>query len=77
MIGAMTFGCLFIGALVFTKYLKHFEIRNLIMIGILINVIGCFMGLIQSLRWNLDIGLDDLTFVIFTTTITDTLILAF
>jgi len=77
MLGVMAFVCLLIGALAFTKYLRHFEIRNLIMIGIFINVIGCFMGLIQSLRWNLDIGLDDLTFVIFTTTITDTLILAF
>ncbi|CDW91088.1 UNKNOWN [Stylonychia lemnae] len=77
MIGVLAFFCLFVGAFAFTKYLRHFEIRSLIILGIIINTTGCAMGLLQALRYNLVLGIDDVTFVVFTSTITDTLGLAF
>eukprot|EP00347_Sterkiella_histriomuscorum_P014137 403362023 len=76
MLGVLSFISLLFGVLLYTRFFRQKEFRTMLTYGIYMNIFGCVMGLTQALRYNLLIGIDDITFVIFTSSITDTLQLA-
>ena len=77
MLGVLGNICLLAGVVLYSKFFKRKEVRSMLLYAIIMNTLGCFMNLIQALRWNLAWGINDLGFVIFTSSITDTLTLAF
>jgi hypothetical protein len=56
--------CLFLGVIVYRKYLIHSEVRTLIKFAIGMFLVAGVMGLIYSLRWNLKLGISDITMLV-------------
>ncbi len=63
--------------ILYNRFLKQVEIRTLFKYSILIGFIGSVFTLMFVLRLNLALGINDLVFIVFTSTIVDTLNLAF
>ena len=62
----MAFACLFIGTLVFNKFLTQHEYWKLILYGSLISLIFAPFGFILIFRINLKWGIPDMALIIFT-----------
>eukprot|EP00347_Sterkiella_histriomuscorum_P010122 403377520 len=71
------FFALFLGTLMYNKYFKDVETRQNLLRAAYINIFGCIVSVIFTLRLNVKYGIDDLTLIIFTSVVTDTLSLAF
>jgi len=74
LLGACMF---FISMLIYKACLTGYETRTLTMVSIFISSIGSVFTIMFVLRWNLKLGIPDLWFVIFTSTITDVVAMAF
>jgi hypothetical protein len=73
-IGFITLG---LGVLVFSKFFVGHETRTLLRGAVLISFLGNFFSLIQTTRFNLVLGIDDVVFIIFTSVVTEVLSLGF
>jgi hypothetical protein len=66
------------GTLLYNKYFKDFEIRSLLQMSQLCSVMGALINLVLILRLNITVlGINDLSFVVLTSIISDTMSLAF
>ena len=77
MLTLLSFVTLLSGTLAYERLLNNFEVRKLMRWNINIGIISCAIELIFAMRLNLAMGISDLTFVIFSSMITDTLSTAF
>ena len=67
------FATLLLGTMIYNKYLKEREYRDLMKWSFYIGFVGALTGLIFAMRWNVAVGINDLVFIIFTGIVTDTL----
>jgi hypothetical protein len=74
LLGAVMF---FVSMIIYKTCLTGYETRTLTKVSIFISGIGSVFTLMFVLRWNLKLGIPDLWFVIFTSTIADTVAMAF
>ena len=74
MLSIIGFASLLAGIIIFNKYLKQKEVRNMLKYAILISFIGQVFSLLFALRLTY---INDVAFVIVTSSVTDTLGLAF
>lgn len=77
MLTLLGFVTLLTGTLAFERYFKQHEVRQLMLWNSIMGVIGGFITLIFAMRLNLTFGISDLSFVILSSLITDTLSTAF
>jgi hypothetical protein len=73
----LAYVCLFLSTMIYTRYLKDLEFWVCLQIAQGCALTGILMNLLFVLRFNLIIGIPDIIFVIFTSTITGTLAMAF
>lgn len=77
MLTLIGFITLLTGTMAYERWLKNYEVRKLLQWNLMIGTLGCFIQLIFATRLNLALGLSDLSFVIVSSVITDTLSTAF
>lgn len=77
MLTLIGFITLLTGTMAYERFLKNYEVRKLLKWNLVIGSIGCFIQLIFATRLNLALGISDLSFVIVSSIITDTLSTAF
>jgi hypothetical protein len=76
MLSVLAFVTLLMGTMLYNRHLRHREFRQLMIWAIQISFISGIFGLLFVLRINVMIGINDLVFIIFTSIVTDTLILS-
>jgi Na+/melibiose symporter-like transporter len=69
--------CGVIGVLIYTAFLREVEVRTIIMWNYVIGVFGAILNYLFAKRYNKRWGIDDLTFIIFTTIVFGSLSTAF
>jgi hypothetical protein len=74
LIGSFT---LFFGTLIYNKWFQEWEVRTVYFIAMCISLVGTLTTLMQYTRMNIKMGISDLTFVIGTNVVTNTLTTAF
>lgn len=77
MLSLIGFLALLLGTILYNRYFKAREIRQLLEWAIYLGFIGCATNLMFALRINLLLGISDLAFIISTSTVVDTFSLAF
>ena len=68
---------LLMSSVLYNYYLNRFPIRRLAFLSVGISFFGCFLKISLVLRWNLDWGIGDFVFLLFSTLVTTTLVLSF
>lgn len=58
--------CTMIGALIYKACFRATDTRLVVFFGQIIGIIGAFFSYVQAKRWNLEIGIDDITYLFFT-----------
>lgn len=76
MLTLVAFCTLLLGTMLYNRFLKDKEFRDLMKWAIYITFFSSIVGLLFVLRINLLIGINDLVFIIFTSVVTDTLVLS-
>ena len=78
MLNIVAYLSLLAGILMYNRYFKHWEVRNLLKYSFFIGFAGQLMNLVFILRLNQRwFGISDVVFTMVTTSVTDTLVLAF
>ena len=77
MLNLVAFIALLCGAVIYNSYLQQWEIRTLLQISQVCNLLSSLTTLMVVLKWNRLIGMSDLMFVFLTQTFSQTLSLAF
>jgi hypothetical protein len=78
MLNILAYMSLLAGILMYNRYFKHWEVRNLLKYSFFIGFAGQLMNLVFILRLNQRwFGIGDVAFTMVTTAVTDTLVLAF
>ena len=57
--------CSVIGVLIYENFLKEVEVRTVIMWNVILGVLGAWLNYMFAMRWNLDMGINDYAFIIF------------
>jgi Na+/melibiose symporter-like transporter len=73
MLTLLSFVSLLTGTIAYERFLKFYEVRQLMKWNMIIGIVGTFIGLTFAMRLNLYLGISDIAFVILTSIITDTL----
>ena len=58
--------CSVIGVLIYENFLKMCEVRTVIMWNVILAIIGAWLNYMFAMRWNLEMGISDYAFLIFT-----------
>lgn len=58
--------CMLIGVVLYELFLKRTEVRLILFYNVFLIIIGAFMSYMFAMRWNLDMGIPDLAFLLFT-----------
>jgi len=69
--------CSVIGVIIYTMFLRKVEVRWVLFWNVVINVIGSFLNYCFAMRWNLEWGVSDMTFIIFSDVVFGALSTAF
>lgn len=64
--------CHIIGALIYKAWCRNIDTRWMIFFAMLVGILGAFLNFAFSKRWNLDWGIPDMVFLIFTDTVFST-----
>lgn len=57
--------CSIIGVLIYENFLKTTEVRTVIMWNVVFGTVGAWLNYMFAMRWNLDMGINDYVFIIF------------
>jgi len=57
--------CSVIGVIIYALFLKKVETRWVLFWNVVINVVGTFLNYVFAMRWNLEMGISDMAFIIF------------
>ena len=77
MFGVLGYASLFLVTLFYNMYLKEKKVRTLLKYACFINCIGVMLNLIFAYRLNLQMGIKDIYFIVFTDVVLGTLGLAY
>lgn len=55
-----------IGALIYKAWCRNIDTRWMIFFAMCVGLVGAFLNLVFAKRWNLDIGIPDMAFLLFT-----------
>lgn len=66
MFGVISRACHILGTVFYKSYLKDTETRTIIFYSTAISVVSSFVHLAFAMRWNVQIGVSDIVFIIFT-----------
>lgn len=58
--------CMLIGVVIYELTLKSTEVRTILLINVILVIIGAWASYMFAMRWNLEMGISDLYFLIFT-----------
>lgn len=65
--------CHLVGALIYRAFCRNVDTRIMIVFAILCDIIGNFLQFTLAKRWNLELEIDDMFFLLFTDAVTNTL----
>ena len=77
MFGVLSRACNIVGTVIYKNHFRQTETRTVIFYSTIISVISAFGHLVFALRWNLQMGIPDLIFIIFTDVVLGCFLLAF
>jgi len=69
--------CSVIGVIIYGAFLRKVEVRWVLFWNVVINVIGSFLNYCFAMRWNLECGISDMAFIIFSDVVFGALSTAF
>ena len=58
--------CAVIGVIIYERFLKHWEVRNVLLLNCFIGTAGTFLNFMFGKRWNLEISCSDYVFIFLT-----------
>ena len=69
--------CALIGVLIYENFLKESEVRTVIMFNVIFGILGAWFNYMLAMRWNLEMGISDYAFLIFTDVVFGAISLSF
>jgi len=69
--------CQVIGVILYEKLLKNVEVRTVLFWGVVLSIVGSFLSYCFAMRWNLEWGVSDYFFIIFTDVVFGAVTMAF
>jgi hypothetical protein len=57
--------CSVIGVIIYGSFLRKVETRWVVFWNVIINIVGSFLNYSFAMRWNLEMGISDMAFIIF------------
>jgi Na+/melibiose symporter-like transporter len=69
--------CSVIGVIIYGTFLRKVETRWVLFWNVIINIVGSFLNYCFAMRWNLQMGISDMTFIIFSDVVFGALSTAF
>jgi len=69
--------CSLIGVVIYEAFLKETEVRTVIMWNVIFGIFGSGLQVCFAMRWNLECGIDDYVFLIFTDVVFGAIALSF
>mmetsp|Transcript_4054 Transcript_4054/g.6067 ORF Transcript_4054/g.6067 Transcript_4054/m.6067 type:complete len:136 (+) Transcript_4054:465-872(+) len=58
--------CAVIGVVLYEKFLKETEVRSVLFWNVILAIVGAGLSYCFAMRWNLEIGISDIFFLVFT-----------
>jgi Na+/melibiose symporter-like transporter len=58
--------CSILGVILYEKFLKEMEVRTVLFWNVGLTILGAFLNYCFAMRWNVEIGISDYAFIIFT-----------
>ena len=58
-----------LGSFWYERNLKHVEVRTILFWGLLVSIVSSFCSYIFAKRWNLEVGISDMVFIVLTNTV--------
>jgi len=69
--------CSLIGVLIYENFLKETEVRTVIFMNVIFGIVGAWLQYMFAMRWNLQMGISDYFFLIFTDVVFGAISLSF